>query len=564
MKFIINAIYLIFILCFFSLASKSQPIQISISDSVINTVEANFNGIQYHSNTYDNSVFLEKVSSIPIKYVRVWAKPEEIRPDSLTWNWDELNTKVSEIISAGFEPIICIYQGEDWFWGTPENPWWNKNSAIDEWYQLVDSTARKFGQFSDYIILFDELNYLHPSDPYYISFTKSADLFINSVSLIKKYHPSIKVGGPSGFNGWENGQWANYVYQQTNTDSVLGFISSNIFLSWDKDDTDKEIMNRTIWYEEAPKKIYSMLDSEYEPELILDAYNASALWTIDGTREGELWTDPRNVNVFGGVYQALAQLHSLKGGFSKILRWETIGGYGIFDWYPQFNELPTFYSWKFLSQLLEYDTTFSFIDVKTTENPLSDIPHHSGMNVNGYSIQPFAVKSNSGSTSLVLINKFNSSKEVDVTMPPNRKSFKIYQFYDSRVENSLVTKDSSEAHEYSTLLPPLSITVLKYSEESLTISNEFTEENFPFELSKNYPNPFNTSTNITFKLDQSGIVKLDIFDINGRKVKEISNRRFVSGTHTINFDAANLASGVYFYTIKFKNLRKTQSFTLIK
>ncbi len=543
---------------------KSQPIQITTSDSVIRSVNKNFNGIQYHRNTYDNSVFLQKISAIPIKYIRVWAKPEQIRPDSTTWNWDEMDQKISEIVNGGFEPIICIYQGEDWYLGTPENPWWNDEANMDEWYQLVDSTAQKYGQHSDYMILFDELNYLNPSHPYYISFSESAELFINSASLIKEAHPSIKVGGPSGFNGWENGHWANYVFNQTEEDSLLGFISSNIFLSWDKDDTNREIMDKTIWYEEAPLKIRSMTTSDYQPELILDAYNASALWTIDGTKDGELWTDPRNVNFFGGVYQALAQLHALKGGFDIALRWETIGGYGIFDWYPQFNKLPTFYSWELLTQLLELDNSLSLLKVETTEQPQENLHHHSGMDVKGYSVQPFYVKSSSGNTSLILINKYDSVKHVEINIPDGKQSFKTYQFHQSRVENALVPVDSSESQNYSLMIPPVSITVIKYSEEELSVSNDFLEKNISFELNKNYPNPFNTSTNISFTLNESGLVRLEVFDINGRKIKEVINKRYTEGSHIVNFEAGNLASGVYFYTITFKGLTKTDRLTLIK
>ncbi|MBU2508386.1 MAG: family 10 glycosylhydrolase [Bacteroidetes bacterium] len=89
------------------------------------------------------------------------------------------------------------------------------------------------------------------------------------------------------------------------------------------------------------------------------------------------------------------------------------------------------------------------------------------------------------------------------------------------------------------------------------------EENIPneFWLYQNYPNPFNPSTTIKFTIPLAEIrqmpdgvslqnVTLKIFDILGREVATVLEKEIEPGVHEVNFDAGNLSSGVYFYTLK--------------
>ncbi len=83
-------------------------------------------------------------------------------------------------------------------------------------------------------------------------------------------------------------------------------------------------------------------------------------------------------------------------------------------------------------------------------------------------------------------------------------------------------------------------------------------------LSQNYPNPFNPSTTINFALPQSGNVQLTLFDALGRKVKDIVNQDFSAGNHSVNFNAASLSSGVYFYRIQANNFVRTKKMILLR
>jgi hypothetical protein len=68
-------------------------------------------------------------------------------------------------------------------------------------------------------------------------------------------------------------------------------------------------------------------------------------------------------------------------------------------------------------------------------------------------------------------------------------------------------------------------------------------------LAQNYPNPFNPTTSISFRVDNAAKVNLTVFNAAGEKVSELVNGNINSGIHSVNFDASNLNSGVYFYQL---------------
>ena len=104
-----------------------------------------------------------------------------------------------------------------------------------------------------------------------------------------------------------------------------------------------------------------------------------------------------------------------------------------------------------------------------------------------------------------------------------------------------------------------------YSSEQVTgISPEVANVPQNFELKQNYPNPFNPSTNIDFYLPKSGNVRLTVYDITGKKVKELLNNQMTSGNHTVNFVATGLASGVYIYRIQAGNFAQTKKMVLLR
>jgi len=85
-----------------------------------------------------------------------------------------------------------------------------------------------------------------------------------------------------------------------------------------------------------------------------------------------------------------------------------------------------------------------------------------------------------------------------------------------------------------------------------------------YSLSQNYPNPFNPTTTIKFGIPKAGDVSLAVYDILGRKIAELINGNLTAGYHTVNFNATNLASGVYFYRIEAGDFVSVKKLMLLK
>jgi hypothetical protein len=99
-----------------------------------------------------------------------------------------------------------------------------------------------------------------------------------------------------------------------------------------------------------------------------------------------------------------------------------------------------------------------------------------------------------------------------------------------------------------------------------TTSTEFSENEIPnkSELLGAYPNPFNPSTTIRFRLANQEKVQFTVFDMLGRLVSQKELGNLISGEHQISFEASNLSSGIYFYQVRLNAQILSGKMTLLK
>jgi hypothetical protein len=127
---------------------------------------------------------------------------------------------------------------------------------------------------------------------------------------------------------------------------------------------------------------------------------------------------------------------------------------------------------------------------------------------------------------------------------------------ETRIENPAGLRQEITSTSYSITIEPDNVT------------STGNEANVPqtASLHQNYPNPFNPTTTIRFELPEEQEVRLEVYDLTGRRVARLVNSEIRSaGTHSVTFDASELSSGVYIYQLKTgSGTALTKKLTLIK
>jgi hypothetical protein len=85
-----------------------------------------------------------------------------------------------------------------------------------------------------------------------------------------------------------------------------------------------------------------------------------------------------------------------------------------------------------------------------------------------------------------------------------------------------------------------------------------------YQLSQNYPNPFNPTTTLNYQIPELSFVSLKVYDVLGNEIVTLVNEEKPAGSYEINFNAANLSSGIYFYKLQAGSFVETKKMVLMK
>ncbi|MCP4581732.1 MAG: T9SS type A sorting domain-containing protein, partial [candidate division Zixibacteria bacterium] len=113
------------------------------------------------------------------------------------------------------------------------------------------------------------------------------------------------------------------------------------------------------------------------------------------------------------------------------------------------------------------------------------------------------------------------------------------------ITESTITTVTIQAHDIVEVL----------IDESLPVS---------FSLEQNFPNPFNSQTQIRYSIPNESDVRMDIYDILGKRIETLIDKRQRPGTYSIDWDASEYSSGVYFYKLTTGDSSSTKRMTLVK
>ncbi len=93
-------------------------------------------------------------------------------------------------------------------------------------------------------------------------------------------------------------------------------------------------------------------------------------------------------------------------------------------------------------------------------------------------------------------------------------------------------------------------------------NNSFVSDNYS--LSQNYPNPFNPVTKIDFSISKSEFVSIKVYDVTGKEITTLVNLTLPKGSYTVDFNASNLSTGVYFYKLQSGTYSEVKKMMLLK
>ncbi|NWG29313.1 MAG: T9SS type A sorting domain-containing protein [Ignavibacteriaceae bacterium] len=106
--------------------------------------------------------------------------------------------------------------------------------------------------------------------------------------------------------------------------------------------------------------------------------------------------------------------------------------------------------------------------------------------------------------------------------------------------------------------------VLGGAPDKISVDPPSSEMPTEYSLMQNYPNPFNPVTTISYLLPKNGLVTLKVFDILGTEVTSLVNETQEAGSYSVTFNASQLPSGIYFYTLTSNNFMSTKKLILLK
>jgi len=160
----------------------------------------------------------------------------------------------------------------------------------------------------------------------------------------------------------------------------------------------------------------------------------------------------------------------------------------------------------------------------------------------------------------------------------NNSGFEIERSSDNTIWRTIGFKEGNgttsepQQYSYSDLLLGKAPSKLYYRLKQLDFNGSFEYSGIveveiaptEFSLAQNYPNPFNPITAISYQLPMNSFVTLKVYDVLGNEVATLVNEEKSAGVHEVEFNATELGSGVYFYTLKADEFLSTKKMILLR
>ena len=143
--------------------------------------------------------------------------------------------------------------------------------------------------------------------------------------------------------------------------------------------------------------------------------------------------------------------------------------------------------------------------------------------------------------------------KVEMTDQHSQGPLVSFDFPVGEATNTLTFSDTTNYHDIE----------LSWASTTTEIDNNETGR-FGYELSQNYPNPFNPTTEIKFSVPHNSEIDLSIYNSFGQKLTTLVNEYKQAGAYSVEFNASEFPSGLYFYKITTRDFTQTKKMLLIQ
>lgn len=345
------------------------------------------------------------------------------------------------------------------------------------------------------------------------------------------------------FDEEERGLYGSHAYADTASnrmDSIM-FVFNYDMIAWDGN-ADRRLdlitNNNSLAFTDNIKLLYNLYEPQMAPYRVLNGNMSSSDHWYFWQRGYKAFCGIEYMSDFNPYY------HTINDNMSHVIvpfyHGFTQAAIAALITYSN-NYFMTFTHTPITSALTNQPQTAEV--VITSPNPIANI---------GYSPRLY-YKINTGA--FTYVNAFYNSADTFRFQIPGQPAGTVVSYYIA-AQDSLNRFVGTLPVGGKGINPPGTIPPPTFFTYDVITSVSQNNEPIRFTLDQNYPNPFNSSTYIRFFLDKPALTKLVIFDVLGKQVSVPVDFRLPQGENLVRFDANELASGIYFYSIFVDGLLK--------
>jgi plastocyanin len=179
----------------------------------------------------------------------------------------------------------------------------------------------------------------------------------------------------------------------------------------------------------------------------------------------------------------------------------------------------------------------------------------------GFTFSPSTLTVNVGDTVIFSLESIHNARQVDLATWNADGSTSNGGFDTPDGGGTVVLNQAGTIYyvcKYHVALYGMKGTITVNAATAVSYVNSTIPKNYL--LLQNYPNPFNPTTIISYALPYESKVSVKVYDVSGKQITELADNTESAGYHNLNFNADNLASGIYFYRIEAVSIDGTRKF----